>query len=332
MVDMKTRNAAKRKKRIKRSIIFIIVILIIFVPIFVFKKEKTGKQDLPPLAVKKEKSYNRIEISGYIEAAQQQILESPGEGIIQKVSVKEGDTVKAGQLIFTLDSTKEQYNLADQEFAMNQEKINGASQKLKLMQQQYEMLKKQLDDRSVVAQFSGIVVGLKISQGQYAKPKDNFGTLIDRTYLKATVQISESDASRLQVGQKVRLTFPAEPDLEVEGKVTSYPAIARVTDTGRTIVDTNIRVDNPPEKILPGYSFNGTIVAGEDTESLVLSQDGIRYEKGEPFADKILEGGKTEAVAVTVAPYTHGFVKILSGLQEGDQVANQGAQNKNEQF
>ena len=78
------------------------------------------------------------------------------------------------------------------------------------------------------------------------------------------------------------MTFPAEPDIKVQAEVISYPAIARLTSLGRTVVDTLIRLDNPPEKILPGYSFNGTIVTGADSEALIVEQDAIRYvETGE---------------------------------------------------
>lgn len=322
----------RNQKRRNRIIFFVLLVLIVlgfivwkFVPASFFTK--TEKKDLPPIKVTREESRNQIEIAGYIEAAQQQILESPGEGMVQIVNVKEGQSVKKGTLIFSLDATEQKYKLASQEFAMKQEQVNGASQKLKLMQQQYEMLKKQLSDRNVIAQFDGIIASLKVSQGRYAKPKDDFGILIDRSYLKASVEIAESDASRLKVGQKVKLNFAAEPSLEVEGVVASYPSIARVTSMGRTVLDADIHIKNPPKEILPGYSFNGNVVVGEDSFVLALNQAGIRYEEGKPFVDKILENGQIESIQIVVEPYVNGFVKVTEGLFEGDTVKNQMSKN-----
>ena len=63
-------------------------------------------------------------------------MQAPGEGIIQTVRVKEGDKVTKDSLLFALDSTKQEYELAQQEFAIKQEAINGPSKKLNLMQQQ----------------------------------------------------------------------------------------------------------------------------------------------------------------------------------------------------
>jgi len=325
-LNKQTLTIRQRKSR-KTKIIVVVCILVLVGGWYVFMKpQNTKTSDLPPLTVKKEIEHNQIEISGYIEAAQTQILEAPGEGFVEQVLVKEGDKVKKGALLFALDTDKQSYDVARHSFAIKQEQINGASQKLMLMEQEQRLLKKQLSDRKVSAKFDGIVAALTISQGQYAKTKDTFGTLIDRSFLKATVEIAESDASRLAVGQKVDMTFPAEPDIKVQAEVISYPAIARLTGLGRTVVDTLIRLDNPPEKILPGYSFNGVIVTGADSEALIVEQDAIRYVEGKPFVDKI-DGAGTQEIAVTVEPYIKGFVKILSGVQENDTLKNQAKPN-----
>jgi len=318
---------ARQRKSRKTKIIVIVCVLTLVGGWYVFMKPKNAEMsDLPPLTVKKEIEHNQIEISGYIEAAQTQVLEAPGEGFVEQVRIKEGDKVKKGSLLFALDTDKQSYDVARHAFAIKQERINGASQKLRLMEQELRLLEKQLADRKIHAKFNGIVAALKITQGQYAKPKDAFGTLIDRSFLKATVEIAESDASRLAVGQKVDMTFPAEPDIKVQAEVISYPAIARLTGVGRTVVDTLIRIDNPPEKILPGYSFNGIIVTGADTEALIVEQDAIRYVEGKPFVDKI-NGTDTQEIAVTIEPYIKGFVKILSGVQENDMLKNQAKPN-----
>lgn len=321
----------QRKSRKKRTIIIVCIVALVGGWYVFMKPKNTTTSALPPLTVKKEIEHNQIEVSGYIEAAQTQVLEAPGQGFIEQVLVKEGDKVKKGTLLFALDTDKQSYEVARQSFAIKQEQINGSSQKLRLMEQEQQLLEKQLADRKVYAKFDGIVAAFTISQGQYAEAKDTFGTLIDRSFLKATVEIAESDASRLAVGQKVDMSFPAEPEISVQAKVISYPAIARLTSLGRTVVDTLIRLDNPPEKILPGYSFNGTIVTGADSEALIVEQDAIRYVEGKPFVDKVV-GTTTEEIAVTVEPYTKGFVKIISGVQENDVLKNQAKPNIGRDF
>lgn len=322
-------NEKKRKKK-KNKLKTIIIILAVIVAFFFlytkfFSKKATSEAiELPPITVTKEISKNQIQISGYIEAAQQQKFESPGEGIVEIVRIKEGDKVKKGQLLFALDSKSQEVQLAKQVFAIEQEKINGASKKITLMQKEKELLEKQLKDRSVYAKFDGIVAYLNLDQGQYAKAQDNFGSLIDRSYLKATVEVSESYAYRLAVGQKVHLYFSAVPGVVVEGVVQAFPAIARLnTQRGNTVLDTKIIVEDPPKGVLPGYSFSGSIIVGEDEEVLICDKNAIRYENGQPYVDRLLDDGKLEAIKVEISPYLQGFVKFSSGVEEGFKLKNQ---------
>ena len=45
---------------------------------------------------------------------------------------------------------------------------------------------------------------------------------------------------------------------------------------------------------------------------------------GKSFAEKILKDGSIQTVDVNIEPYGFDFVNIISGLQEGDVLKNQG--------
>ena len=187
------------------------------------------------------------------------------------------------------------------------------------MKLELESLKRALRDRSVYAKFDGIVVSFDLTEGSYVMPKDNFGVIIDRSFFKSTVDVSEGDVPRLKVGQKVLLSFQALGDEKVEGRVTYHSSIAKSgSQRGATVIETKIVVDKLPENVLPGYSFSGNIIAGEDEEVLLLDQTALSYDKGEPYVERVLENGKIERVNVEVEAYTQGTVKVLSGLKEGD--------------
>jgi multidrug efflux pump subunit AcrA (membrane-fusion protein) len=275
------------------------------------------------LTVREEVYQNSIEISGNIQAAQEQNIQAPGEGIVESVYVKEGDRVSRGQIIFQLNDTQERYNLADHDFKMNQERINGASAKLALMAEQRRVILKQIRDRRLEARFDGVVARLRLIPGTYAKPQDSFGSIIDRSSLKSTVEVVETDAFRLKAGQLVRLSFPSYPDLAVEGRVYSYPAVSRITSRGVAVLDTEIRITNPPAEILPGYSFSGEIVSGEAQRVLVLEREALIYEGGQAFVDRREPGGGEASfrrVPVEASSYGRDMVRLLAGLQAGDQV------------
>jgi multidrug efflux pump subunit AcrA (membrane-fusion protein) len=291
--------------------------------------------------VREEIYRNVIEISGNIQAAQEQKIQAAGDGIVEKVYVREGDRVKTGQMLFRLSDSQERFNLANHEFQMNQERINGPSAKLALMEEQRTVLRQNIADRGLTARFDGVIGQLRLAEGDYAKAQDVFGYLIDRSYLKATVEVVETDAARLKAGQKVRLVFAAYPDLAVEGEVLSYPAVGRITSRGATVLDTEIRVDNPADEIIPGYSFTGEIIAGENERVLTVEASAIAYENGRAYVERVGRGGSSggggresaggqelaapERVAVEAAPYGRGMVRILSGLEAGDRLQAQSA-------
>lgn len=321
--EFETKKSLNNKKKLKKILKIFIPCCIVLVVIFFIWPSKKNDKGFSTSKVKKEIIKNQIQVSGYIEAAQRQQLQAPGEGIVKIVNVKEGDYIKKGSLIFALDTAYQEMQVAKQQFAIAQEEINGASKRLNLMKKELELLTKQLHDRSVYAKFDGIIASLNLMEGIYAKPKDYFGTVIDRSYLKATIGISETDASRLALNQKVLLTFQALPGQEFTAKVVGYPSIANLNQQrGVIVIDAKIRMDNPSEKILPGYSFSGKIIVGDDEEVLLVEQSAISYNQGVPFVERINSDGSTEKINVEIQPYMHGFIKIVSGLNEGDVLKN----------
>ncbi len=315
-------NKNQGKKKIRIIVPVVIIVIAAGVGIFFFLRSKKSPENVTYYTVKNEVYRNIIEISGNIKAAQEQKIQAAGDGTVEEVYVKQGDRVKKGTLLFRLEDSNERFNLANHEFLMNQEKINGSSAKLALMEKQKEVYMKNIEDRRLIARFDGIIGQLSLSGGDYAKAQDVFGYLIDRSYLKSTVEVVETDALRLKAGQRVILKFPAYPDLTVEAVVVSYPTVGRITSRGATVLDTEIRIDNPPDEILPGYSFTGEIISGEDEEVLIVESGAIAYRNGQAYAEKAA-GEKTNEVEVEVIPFGRNLVRVLSGLAAGDTVKSQ---------
>jgi hypothetical protein len=89
-------------------------------------------------------------------------------------------------------------------------------------------------------------------------------------------------------------------------------------------------VDDPPDIILPNYSFTGRIEISPPVTMLLVEREAIGYadaggegRRGQPFADIIEPDGERRRVNVVAEPYGAGFVRILDGLSEGDELAAQ---------
>ncbi|AEE17564.1 efflux RND transporter periplasmic adaptor subunit [Treponema brennaborense] len=269
---------------------------------------------------------NIIEISGTVSAADEQTLKAAGDGTVTAVYVGEGDAVKKGTVLLQLDDTEQTYALAKHDYDIAQARISGSQRELELLTLQRLSLVKKRENRQIVANFDGVIAEFSAATGDYLEAKDSVGTIIDRSYLSASVEVVETDAPKLQAGQLVRCTFPAYDGGTITGYVVSYPAVGSVTSRGASIVKVKIRIDDPPESILPYYSFTGEIEISPEESLLLAAKEAVGREGGTQFVEKIKRDGTTERVTVTAEPYGSDFMRITEGsVAEGDVLKAQSA-------
>lgn len=319
---------SKRKGKKKRNIIIVLILIVLVGAVVFVLKIRNANADATlenvNYTVVSEIFENIIEVSSIVEAAESQTLRVAGTGTVEAVNVEEGDYVTEGMIILRLNSAAQEYDLAQLDYSIKQKRIIGSAEEVELMQKQRDMIIDQLEDRQVIAMFDGIVAHLDVAEGDVFEAKDSIGTLINRTYLKSTIEVVETDASRLVVGQKVNMTFPAYKKETVYGTVISWPSVARVTDSGSIVVEVEVRIDNPPDEILPNYSFFGNIQINEPETLLFVEHSAIGKEEEQSFVEIMQEDGSVVRQNVTVEPYDETYVKILEGLKEGDVLKAQG--------
>ena len=294
----------------------VIVTALICGGLILFKKflKVKPKSGSTTYTVRSETYENIIDISGTVSAAKEQKLQALSSGTVMSVSVKQGDVVKKGDIILQLDDTTEKYNLAKHDYDMQTTRISGSAMQYSLMQTQREALVQKIAERKVTATFDGIIAAISVSAGDSLEAKDSIGTLVDKSYLVADVEVAETDVKKLAVGQPVEFDFSAY-DGTVQGYVVSWPAIGEVTSRGATIVKARVRIDKYPEEILPNFSFSGKIKISPDETFLLVSRYAIGREGGQTFV-VLAQGG--QKVNVTVEPYSSEYMKVTAGLSGGE--------------
>ena len=306
-----------KKRKIVLGVVLGLVALVVVLKVFRYVADKSASKAQTTYIVRKETYENVIQIAGTVSAAKSQTLQSLNDGTVVGVYKKEGDLVKAGDLIVQLDDTEQQYNLANLDYEISVARQNQTAGKLKLMETQRISLVRKVENRKIVATFDGVIADLDVDPGDYLEAKDSIGTLVNTDYLTADVEIAETDVSKLKIGQKVEFTFPAY-DGEVYGILDSYPAIGEVTSRGATVVNATVRIDNVPKGVLPNFSFTGKIQITEPETKLVVERYAIGRDKGTAFAEILSRDGKSTKVAVEVEPYGLEYVNVLSGLEGGE--------------
>lgn len=309
------------KKKIKIIVISAAVLLVIGAGLFILKTllSKKGSEKVYYTA-NLETYENIIEISGTVAAAQEQTLQARSAGTVTAVYVKAGDKVKKGDVIIQLDDSEQLYNLEKQEYNMATKKLTASTRELKLLETERNSLLQKVEDRKVIATFDGIIADLDVAVGDSLEAKDTVGTLVNIDYLTAEVEVTETDVSKLKVGQTVNFTFPAYGNKSVTGYVTGWPAIGEITSRGATVVKAKLRIDEYPEEILPNFSFTGKIEISPTEQYVVVSRYAIGYENKQPYV--VLAKGN-EKLSVKVQPYGNEYVKVLEGLEGGEVLLQQ---------
>jgi len=309
------------KKKIKIILICVAALVVIAAGLVVLKTVLSSKGTEKVYYTANVETYeNIIEISGTVTAAQEQTLQARSAGTVTAVYVKAGDKVKKGDVIIQLDDSEQLYNLEKQEYNMATKRLTASERERKLLETERNSLLQKVEDRKVIATFDGIIADLDVAVGDSLEAKDTVGTLVNIDYLTAEVEVTETDVSKLKVGQKVTFIFPALNKKTVEGYVTGWPAIGEVTSRGATVVKVKLRIDDYPEAILPNFSFTGKIEISPTEEYVVVSRYAIGYENKEPYV--VLAKGEQKK-SVKIQPYGMEYVKVLEGLEGGEVLLQQ---------
>lgn len=259
-----------------------------------------------------------IEVSGHLKAKAEQEIRAPADGIVVSVSVQAGSSVRKGDPIAAMESSSAAFELEKLQYQIEQERFAGNRRKIALLESELAMRRKAVDDLTIRAHLDGKISRLELKVGDVLKAGDAYGRVIDVHSLTADIEITEVDIPRARVGLPVEFRFPARPGLMAKGRLASFPEEGRINDRGLTVLDAKLVIDEPPEGLLPAFTFDAVITAGEPRDVLVVDSRAVSYRGGRPEIERKKEDGGWERVSVTTEGFGSGFVSVLEGVSEGD--------------
>ena len=178
----------------------------------------------------------------------------------------------------------------------------------------YELKKSQLDALMVHAGYTGILTDIPVEVGQQVHAGDTLAKVVDPTKLKAQLQIAETQAKDIQIGQSASIDTH---NGIIAGKVVRIdPAVVN----GTVMVDVALE-GKLPDGARPDLSVDGTVEISHLTNVLYVGRPAFGQAYSTVGLFKEVNGGK-EAVRVQVklGEASVNEVQILQGLNEGDTV------------
>ena len=220
----------------------------------------------------------------------------------------------------TADQLTAQHKLSQEQLDVNQKAIEVqlASQQTKIDQAkaQLDLYQKQSAALQVRAGISGVLAQLPtpLQVGQHVTAGTSVAQVIQLDKLKAALQIAETQARDIQIGQ------PASIDTHngiIPGHVIRIdPSVLNGT------VTVDVALDGPlPPGARPALSVDGTIDLERMTDVLYVGRPALGNENSTLSLFKIDADGKgATRVPVKVGRASVNSIQVIEGLKEGDTV------------
>ena len=285
-------------------------------------------------------------------------------GILKKLYVEEGMTVKAGQLLAELDDAdalakakqaeaqmhKAQATFAHAqaaipkhlipEYEYEQDKFDLAAQRAA-----YEAANIQLSYTRIVAPVDGVIAQRDIKIGNLVQANQNLFRIVGMSPLQAVLNVPERQLGILKAGQAVQLEADALAGKKFTGTILR---IAPVVDPASGTFRVTCQFRDASAMLRPGMFARIDIVYDQRPDALTVPRSALVEEDGQtsvfvvdkapPAPAAKAEAGKTATKAQAAAPagfiahrqlvkigYSDGDkVEIISGLNAGARVITVG--------
>jgi len=286
-----------------------------------------------------------VEVQGTLDADNNINITPQMGGIVTQVMVKEGDNVRAGQVLLTTDAATLQQNLAQLETAYElakttferqqnlwNQKIGSEIQYLQAKNQkesverQIATLKTQIAMTRVTSPISGTVNAVNVKIGEMAAPGMPVVQVVNLSKMKVTAKVADSYINSVKKGDPVTVKFP-DINEEMQGRLTF---VGQVVNPMTRTFDIEVALPNKDNKLKPNLLAMVSINDKIKSNALVIDANLIqRTEQGDIVFVTATENGKTVAKAkkITKGLSYNGKVEVTEGLSAGDQLVTVGNQD-----
>tara|TARA_Y100001970_G_scaffold183419_1_gene223093 strand:- start:227 stop:1363 length:1137 start_codon:yes stop_codon:yes gene_type:complete len=339
----------------KKIIGAIIVVIVLFSFMFAGEEKPIKVLSVKPEIRNVEKTVSNTR-AGTIDACRRSKMSPAAAGQISVLHVKEGDSVKEGDILLELWNKETKARVTASERSSDQACIvsakaeRDASRANELYSKgltseeaketavanaestmaacnaavaQVEVTRASLERTMLIAPFDGIVAEIEGKLGEYVTPSPvGVATkptldLIDNTCLYIKAPIDEIDAPDVRSGMKAKITMDAFGEEEFLATVTRVaPYVLDLERQART-VEIEATFDNPQNYLLPGYSADVTVIIDTSQQTLGLPTQAIMR------GDNVYVIGENNKIAkrqLETGLSNWEFTEVLSGLGLDDRI------------
>lgn len=281
-----------------------------------------------------------ITVVGTLEPAARVVVAAQEEGVVTAVLVREGDRVRAGDLVVQLDSRRIRAELAEAEArlldaraqtrraeALEADGLLSASEadtaraSLAMAEARADVLRTRLDRTRITAPVDGVVTARRVEVGNLAAARGALLELAAGPGLVLRVPVSELDVVHLRPGDAASVRVDALPELALPASITRvFPAAEGATRQ----VTVELGLPQPPPEVKPGFLARARLVLERRPEAVLIPEPVLQRGSGVADFVWVLDGEVARVRPVEPGERVEGRVVIRKGLAAGDEVVVEG--------
>jgi membrane fusion protein (multidrug efflux system) len=293
-----------------------------------------------------------LPLSGSVRAVNQAAVKARVSGDVREVLVREGEAVKAGQVLVKMDpsdyqarveqargallaargqldiATKARDNnkaLLEKGFISKNAFDNAASQfdiaraNMESAKAALDVAQKALADTVIRAPISGLVSSRMVQPGEKVSPDNRLLDVVDLSQMEMEASVPAADIMNVSLGQEVQV--------KVDGLTTPLAGkVARInpsTQSGSRSILVYIQIDNPQGVLRVGMFSEAQLTLAKKAGVLTVPQAAIQSDAGKTYVYAI-ENGKLVQKPVALGIRGHdgegNAVEVAQGLNSGAQI------------
>ena len=217
------------------------------------------------------------------------------------------------------------------------EEIRAANAQVQQMKAALDYTETQLAATEIKAPVSGTVLQRIVERGEMVSPSSFGGesgtrtsvvALADLSDLQIELDISQTDFSRLKMGQRAEIVPEAFPNLKYTGFIAE---IAPEANRAKATVQVKVKVDNPDEQLRPEMNARVNFMGEEQTTQskssprVMVPKAAVVRKDGTAFVF-VVKGNKVEQRSIRLGDEAGDFYYVLEGLSGGESTATSGAE------
>ena len=306
--------------------------------------------------LEEQKWVETISSFGMIEAAQEIVITVDFSERVKAVHVEEGQRVEAGQVLIELDRKKQELLLAQFRTARKQaqatltnaktslkrqktlyakrniplSKLEEAQLALKTARARYEeaqaavqLGQRDLADRRITSPAGGQIVKRSVEPGETVSPGVPLLGIQVVDAVRVITYVTEKEINHLSLGGEAKVTTPGVQGRTYSARIESIGTSAD-PDTGSFSV--KLTIPNTDGLLRPGMTARVNLTGRQYEDAILIPDSALVDLNRRRVAFKVI-ADKAVMVEPAVALSTIDRVRVISGLQAGDQLIVDGVAN-----